>query len=88
MWDAGATSENRSFDFHHYGRAVDVADGIGVAVHRFIVKLLLAADHGIEFVAAELDRLGRGVARLGGHDFLHLLRPGAVIVSRSSEVGE
>ena len=50
-------------DPHHHGAAVDVADGIGVAVHRFIVKLAVTVDYGIEF------GWGLGIAGLGGHDF-------------------
>ena len=80
-----ASPRGSSVDPYRHGPAVDVADGISVAVHLLIVKFLVTADDGIELVVAEL---GPGVARLRGHDFLHLVRPEAVVAPLLSMVGE
>jgi hypothetical protein len=65
-----AAPTGQSVDLYLHRSAVDVTDGIGAAVRRFIFKLPVTADDGIEFVVAELS-LGLGVAGLGSHDFLH-----------------
>ena len=74
-------------NFHHHRLAMDMADGIGIAVHLDIVKLCVAAADGIEVVIAEFS-LSRGIAGLGVHGLLHRGRLGAVIASISSMVGE
>jgi len=82
--DSGRIPAGPLGNLHHHRAAVDVANGIGAAVHRFIVKLLVAVADGIEIVVAELCP---GVAGLGGHGFLRLVRAEAAIVSLSSRGG-
>src|SRR4051794_3461566 len=91
MWRNNTASPVRSGQLYLHRLAVDVANGVGVAVGFDVAKFVVTARDGVQIVVAQRAAgaaNGRGGVGSPVHDICSSDRSGAVIASVLSMAGE